>query len=502
MNLPVRGKPERGPAALAVSAFLLATAFSPAAYAAVSAVMPDTAVGKLGGTLIRHINSDGAVQIRQWAPIILSSSLADQDKTDFLKGLASAARDSGGVDFVDARTQGPPGMLVVTIKGHRTGQKAVMVLAADPARPDKLAQAALFPLDDPTLYDTWPKGPASHAEIASVTRSTLDKLVRTTDFSGCLTVVDGAETIFDECRGIADRNSGTPIDRETRFHIGSMDKMFTAIAIAQLVESGKLSWDATLAKLVPEYPDHATASKITVWQLLHHTAGLGDFFVPEFFQSRERFVNPADYLDLIARQPKVGEPGGDWNYSNAGYILLGRIVEKASGENYFDYIQRHVFAPAGMSDSGFDSQEDITPKLATGYFHDGVFSTVWKANWMTLPFKGSPAGGGYSTNVDLLRFAKALRDAKLVKRDTLNKMFDGEVPAGPGGYAAGFGDRVSHGRHIRGHAGGAPGMDANLAIVWETNAAVAITSNEGDSQTAMMLAEAIADLLAAEGAKP
>ncbi len=500
MPLPIRaGRPR---AALAVSAFLLTTALSPASYAAISTTMPDTAVGKLGGELIRHINSDGAEQIARWAPTVLSPALGDADKADFLKGLASAARDSGGVDFVDARDQGPPGMLVLTIKGRRAGQQAVLVLAADPAHPDKLAQAALFPLDDPTLYAAWPKGPTSHTEIAGLSRNTLDKLVRTTDFSGCLAVVDGSETIFDECRGIADRNSGAPIDRQTRFHIGSMDKMFTAVAIAQLVESGKLSWDSTLAKLVPEYPDHETANEITVWQLLHHTAGLGDIFVPEFFQNREKFVNPADYLGLIARQPKVSEPGGDWNYSNAGYVLLGRIIENVSDENYFDYIQRHVFAPAGMTASGFDAQEDVTPKLAAGYFHDGVFSTAWKANWMTLPFKGSPAGGGYSTNADLLRFAKALKDAKLVKRETLQKMFDGEVPAGPGGYAAGFGDRDSHGRHIRGHAGGAPGMDANLAMVWETNAAVAITSNEGDSQTAMMLAETIADLLAAEGAKP
>src|SRR5262249_53768355 len=162
-----------------------------------------------------------------------------------------------------------------------------------------------------------------------------------------LTVAQGGETIFDECRGMAERSFGAKADRQTRFHIGSMDKMFTAVAIAQLVEAGKLSWDATLAELVPDYPDRETARKVTVWQVLHHTAGLGDFFVPEFFQNRERFVDPADYLDLIARQPKVGEPGKDWNYSNAGYVLLGRIVEKVSGEGYFDYMQHHVFAPAG-----------------------------------------------------------------------------------------------------------------------------------------------------------
>src|SRR4029453_19269011 len=99
------------------------------------------------------------------------------------------------------------------------------------------------------------------------------------------------------------------------------------------------------------------------------------------------------------------------------------------------------------------------PKLAVGYFHDGALSSDWKAAWMKLGAKGSPAGGGYSTNADLLRFATALREGKLVKSATLSKMFDDEVPAAPGGYAAGFGDRLSHGRHIRGHAGGIEGTD-------------------------------------------
>lgn len=502
MKFSIRAKLFGSYRSLLCPIFAFAAALSGPAASQVTTTLPDTAAGRLGGMLIQHINNDTAQSILQWTPTILSTSVSDGDKADLLKKLASAVRDSGGIDLVDARTQGPPGMLVVTVKGRRTGQRVVIVLLPDPAQPDKLAMVDLVPVDDPALYADWPKAAVSHAEIARLTHAALDRLVRTNDFSGCLRISDGANTIFQECRGVADRTFGVPLDQQTKFHVGSMDKMFTAVAIAQLVEAGKLSWDTTLAQLVPEYPDHAAAAKITVWQLLHHTAGLGDFFVPEFFQNREKFVNPADYLDLIARQPKAGEPAADWNYSNAGYILLGRIIENVSGENYFDYIQRHVFAPAGMTASGFDSQEDVTPKLAIGYFRDGAFSTTWKANWMTLPFKGSPAGGGYSTNVDLLRFAGALRGGKLVKPATLQKMFDDAVPAGPGAYAAGFGDRPSHGRHIRGHAGGAPGMNSNLAMVWETGAAVAVTSNQGDTPTAMLLAERIADLLAAEGTTP
>lgn len=507
MKLPIRSsRPSRNRFRLRLLgmtlAFAATVAGSPASAGPISTEMPDTPAGQIGAMMIAHINADTPESIAQWAPTILSSSVDADARVAILKQLAVAVRDSGGVDFVDARTQGPPGMLVVTIKGRRTGQRAVLVLLPDPEQPGKLAMVDMVAVDDPMLYAAWPETGASHAEIARLAKAALDQLERTADFSGCLSVSDGAQRIVDECRGLADRTFGAKADRQTKFHIGSMNKMFTAVAIAQLVEAGKLRWDSTLAETMPEYPDQAAAAKISVWQLLRHTAGLGDFFVPEFFQNRQKFVNPGDYLDLIARQPRTFEPGEDWNYSNAGYVLLGRIVENASGEGYFDYIQRHVFAPAGMNSSGFDSQEDITPKLATGYFKEGAFAAAWKANWMTLPFKGSPAGGGYSTNDDLLKFAGALRGGKLVGPATLQKMFDDGVKVGPGKYAAGFGDRASNGRQIRGHAGGAEGMSANLAIVWETGAAVAVTSNQGDSPTAMLLSERIADLLAAQGQKP
>jgi CubicO group peptidase (beta-lactamase class C family) len=464
------------------------------------AQLPDTPVGRLAGTLIRHIDTDTPAQIRQWAPGVLAASVAADDKADFIAGLVSAVRDEGGVDVFDVRTDPrQPGLLEVAVKGRRNAQAALFWLVADPAHPDRLAQAALVGMDNP-LYADWPKGPVSHAELRKLIHTALDRLVSTSDFSGCVTVADGGKTVFDECRGLADRSFNVPVDQQTKFHVGSVGKMFTAVAIAQLVEAGKLSWNDTLAKLVPEYPDQATAKKITVWQLLHHTSGLGDFMVPDYFEHPGRYVNPADYLSLIARQPLAGPPGKP-NYSNAGYVLLGRIVENVSGENYFDYIQRHVFEPARMTSSGFDSEDEIVPGLAVGYYHDdGVFSRTWKANWVKSVYKGSPAGGGYSTNADLLRFAAALRGGKLLKPATLAKMFDGELPAGPGAIGAGIDERLSHGRHIRGHQGGIEGTTADLEMVWETGAAVALTSNEGLSQH-WLLAEQIADLLAAEGAK-
>ena len=463
--------------------------------------LPETPVGQLASELIHHVNSDSPVKIRQWVPNVLSASIATDDKTAFVTDLVSAARDSGGLDVFDVRTDPrQPGLLQVAVKGRRNAQFALFWLTADPAHPGQLAEVHLVPMDNP-LYADWPKGAVSHAELGKQIHAVMDQLVSSSDFSGCVTVFDGGETVFDECRGLAERSFNVPIDQQTKFHVGSIGKMFTAVAIAQLVEAGKLSWNDTLAKLVPEYPDQALARKITVWELLHHTAGLGDFMVPEYFEHSQRYVDPVDYLALIARQPTLGDPGKGANYSNAGYILLGRVIENVSGEGYFDYIQHHIFEPARMTSSGFDGKDEIVPGLAVGYYHDdGLFSRTWKANWVQGVYKGSPAGGSYSTNADLLRFATALHAGKLITSATLAKMFEDGVPAGPGSIGAGIDERLSHGRHIRGHQGGIEGTTADLEMIWETGAAVALTSNQGPSQH-WLLAEKIADLLAAEGAK-
>ncbi|HET8898508.1 MAG TPA: serine hydrolase domain-containing protein, partial [Rhodanobacteraceae bacterium] len=324
-----------------------------------AAALPDTPTGKLAGALIQHVNADTPADLRRWAPTVLSAAIDRTEQAGFIDNLVSATRDAGGVAVTDVRRDPrQPGLLEVVVKGRRRGTHALFVLAADPAQSGKLGQAELVPMGDPALYAGWPRGAVSHAELARLAHAALDRLVRTADFSGCLSVVDGGKTVFDECRGLAERRFGVPVDRQTKFHVGSIDKMFTAVAIAQLVEAGKLSWDDSLAARVPEYPDRTTAKKITVWELLHHTAGLGDFLLPEYFAHRERFVDPLDYLGLIARQPVVSEPGKQWNYSNAGYMLLGRIIETVSGEPYSDYIRHHVFAPAGMESRGFDRLDE------------------------------------------------------------------------------------------------------------------------------------------------
>src|SRR5262249_10815599 len=150
---------------------------------------------------------------------------------------------------------------------------------------------------------------------------------------------------FQKAYGLADRDKKIPNDLNTRFRLGSMNKMFTSVAIAQLVQQGKMSYNDTVAKLLPDYPDKDIAAKIAVHQLLTHTSGLGDFFGPEFREKKDTLHGLNDYLKLFAGKPLKFEPGKGWAYSNAGMIVAGLIVERVSGQNYYDYVREHIFKP-------------------------------------------------------------------------------------------------------------------------------------------------------------
>ena len=161
-----------------------------------------------------------------------------------------------------------------------------------------------------------------------------------------------ASTIFAEAYGLADREHRIPNSLNTRFRIGSMNKMFTAVAVLQLVTAGKLKLDDPLIKYLPDYPNRELASKVTISQLLSHTGGTGDFFGPQFSARRLEFRTHEDYIKLFGNRPVAFEPGSRFEYSNYGFIILGAVIEKVSGESYYDYVHDHVYNPAGMISTG------------------------------------------------------------------------------------------------------------------------------------------------------
>jgi CubicO group peptidase (beta-lactamase class C family) len=284
--------------------------------------------------------------------------------------------------------------------------------------------------------------------------------------------------------GIANRDFDVPVTLDTKFNLGSMNKMFTAVACMQLVEQGKLSLDDPIAKyLGDDWLPKVDKSKVKLRHLLTHTSGLGSFFTEEWNRSsRALYRSVDDWKPIVRDETLAFEPGTKWSYSNTGLLIAGAVLEKAAGADYFDYIRSHVTGPAGMKDTDCYELDRVNKKLAIGYekefLADG--SVVYHNNLFFHVVRGGPAGGGYSTVEDLFRFDQALRAEKLVKRDSLEQLWRTYPELADNGYGLGFFVEQSPAGRIVGHSGGFVGISAVLSMWLDAGWTVAVMSNYGD----------------------
>jgi len=325
-------------------------------------------------------------------------------------------------------------------------------------------------------------------EIAAL----LDRLAEQDLFSGTVLLARDGEVLFTFACGEASKRFHVPNNIDTKFNLGSMNKMFTATAIAQLVEKGVLSFDDPLSKYLDEswLPEEIT-SKITLHHLLSHTSGLGSYFNETYMNSsKELFRALDDYKPLIKDEKLAFEPGKRYQYSNTGMFLLGVVIEKATGENYFDYISRNLYEPAGMIHSDSYEMDYPVENLAIGYHPDPRSPFGWKNNLYMHVIKGGPAGGGFSTVKDLHKFARALCTGKLVNKESLELMWTDQAGAN---YGYGFSVREGPEGKIVGHSGGFPGINSDLSIFVDKGYIAAVMSNY--SNAASPVAQKISDLL-------
>ena len=319
--------------------------------------------------------------------------------------------------------------------------------------PGKAAHLEIRPIDPPEDLRV-ARMTAGDAIAALVAKA--DAQAAKDAFSGVLLVADGDDVLLQRAWNRSGAPAGAPVTPDTKFRIGSMNKMFTAVATLQLVQAGKLSLDGTVGDYLPGYPN-AEIAKVTVRQLLTHSGGTGDFFGPEFDARRLSLKTHDDYVRLFGARGPTHPPGAEQRYSNYGFLLLGAIIEHASGQSYYDYVEAHVFAPAGMRDTGSLPEEVSVPGRATAYTRkDGA----WVDAADTLPYRGTAAGGGYSTAGDLLKFARALLDGRLLSPALLAEATRNQTPW----YGYGFMSREQDGVRMFGHGGGAPGMNGDLRV--------------------------------------
>ncbi len=293
-------------------------------------------------------------------------------------------------------------------------------------------------------------------------------------FSGAVLVARDGQPTVKEAYGLANREANQANNIDTRFGIGSVGKMFTAVAIAQLVEQGKLDFDDRIGEYLAGLP--ADVAAITVDQLLTHTSGLGDFMRSGYPKEARAALTAADLLPLVVKQPLEFKPGTRESYSNSGYVVLGAIIEAITGQSYYDYVREHIFRPASMTRTDWFPPGHDTDNTAIGYTAGPAGSLTDNSD--VVPW-GNPSGGAYSTVGDLQRFAEALLDNKLLSPAMTATVLDGKVRMSNGGaeVAYGFIDGTVNGVRIVGHGGGAPGVAAAVDIYPDLGYVVVILAN-------------------------
>jgi len=370
-----------------------------------------------------------------------------------------AFRDrTGGYDLKKLELETPT-KVTGLIQERATDGFARLTLEVEPEEPHRILTLAVNLIERPAEF-ALPH--MSDRQLVAALRKRLDNEAATDRFSGAVLVANQGQPIFAQAYGLADREHNIANTLQTRFSLASMNKMFTAVAIMQLVQAGKLGLDDSLGKYLTDYPNQELAARVTIGELLINTGGTGDIWGPEFDRHRLELHTLQDYIDLYGKRAPRFEPGSRWEYSNYGFILLGAVIEKVGRDSYSSYVREHVFLPSGMTSTGSGMQDKAIVNGSINYTKMGA--PRWIPSPDTLTGNGTSAGGGYSTAGDLLLFANALRENKLLNAHYTKLMTAGRVITPFGLEAYGFGVQTINGSECFGHNGSSPGVNGDLEM--------------------------------------
>jgi len=446
--------------------------------------MPGGIEGKRAKMLFDAVNSNGAELLTLFYKDHMSVEFREDVSLEkVLEGIARIAHESGGIDFHGVRHYDPPRenetSLIYRNRNYESWHVCVFHYE-EGEKPGGILKGLSFDSARPPS-DLEPPEPLSEAECIDEIRAFVERLCEKDLFSGVVLLAGGDEVLFERACGEASKRFHVPVNMDTKFNTASAGKMFTAIAIAQLVENGTLSFDDPISKYVDEswYPKDVT-DRVTIHNLLTHTSGLGDYFNDTFHAgSRLRWRELDDYKELIAGDTLAFEPGATWQYSNIGPFMLGVVIESATGENYFDYIRENVFEPAGMENTDFYDLDCPVENLAIGYRPSSDCSSGWKNNYYELVVRGSPGGGAYSTAPDLLTFARALEESLLVSAESLDLLWtDHFNPERSYGYGYGFTLRHGSAGKVVGHNGKFSGINADFNMFLDKGYVLVVMANQ------------------------
>lgn len=443
--------------------------------------LPAGAAGALGRAVIDALNSPDDAAVGRMLDEKRSAT-SPQPRDEALAYLRGIREQSGGVTLGASRVT-PRGSLIAELWARRVDAGVEVAIHRDPADSTRLQAIVVGrPLRRDADFRRFPVERMDDARIASVIESEVRRLADAGQFSGVVLVGKGDEVIFQGTYGYEHPATRVPVTTRTRFHIASQGKMFTSIAIAQLVEQGELSLDDTVGELLPGQPWTEQARGVTLRQLLSHTGGLGGLFDRPNYTEGRIFRTATERLAIFAAEPLLFAPGERWSYSNEGFETLAAIIEAKTGTPFNQHVLQHVLRRAGMTTALPDAPADsLTDRAIPSPYQEDDWFGVRARTTASRGWNAGGAGGGHASAHDMFRFARAVVTGRLVSRAMVDTLAAPRADMGGGNqYGYGFMPRQVNGRAVFGHSGGGPRGVAicdDLDIFAEGSWTVVVMSN-------------------------
>lgn len=386
--------------------------------------------------------------------------------------------ESGGMGYeINNTDQKEPGSVVAEVYNILTGAR--LKLTAPVSGEGKLT--GLF--ETKIIPGSKPSGNPDEIpekELTEKLKTCIRLMQKDDEFSGIVLAAKGEKILLNENIGFANKSFGVPVNENTLFNLASVGKVFTGTAVVQLAEQGKLSFDDTLDKhLDAGWLNPEISKKIKIKHLLTHTSGLGDYFSDISRQWEiPWFREMEDYKPVISDDTLLFEPGTRFSYSNTGMLLLGVVIENASGEKYFDFLKKHLFKPSGMTRTDGYSKEHSVKNRAVGYtkVYDGS-AVAWNNNRTSRILKGTPSGGIYSTAADLLKFSLAIGSGTILSAESMQFLTEGHPELNASFHSYGFFVANSGSSRELSHSGDGGGVNCVFKIYPVSGFTLIILSN-------------------------
>ncbi len=450
---------------------------------------PNTPAGKRAKELVELLNGTGSHNLDDYIQNHFAPQLRDAFPIEGHKDAFQRVHDNHGILELAAVKSSDTYSLQVVLKARNREAWLNMTVQVETDEPYKITLLGFRPGTNPAESKK-EDSPASLEELHSY----LKKKTEENEFSGTILIAKDFKPIFKNAYGYAYKAFKVPNQMNTKFNLASIGKLFTSIAIIQLMQQGKLSIDDPIGKYLDIFPQDIS-KKVKIRHLLNQQSGWGDYWNNTYFQAHwDRLRTVSDYMVFVKDMPLDFEPGTNTQHSNTGFLVAGAIIEAVSGMEYNEYLEKNIYGPAGMTNTSCFHRDGPVENLAVGYTNMNPFDTIKKDfKWTTiamLPMRGTASGGGYSTAEDLLKLDVALRSHKLLNSEYTNFLLRRFIGSPS--------DSSSTPARMLAWAGGAPGTSTFLGMDFKSSYTIIVLSNY-DHPKGLDVARHIQNILKIEG---